>query len=120
MHVVTGARGSGKTELIARLVGGRGDWLGLANATPAGAAVNLQRLAAGCPCCIGRVALQIGLARGLRASRAKRAFVEIADPAHATQLAKVLGEPPLSRSVVAARTIALPADAGLRPADLEP
>lgn len=119
VHIVTGAPGSGKTGLIARLVGARADWLGLANSAPALPATNLKRLAAGCPCCTARVALQIGLARGLRESRATRAFVELVDARHAALLERVLGDAPLSRSVYLARTLALPADAQLSPFDLD-
>ena len=119
VHIVAGAPGSGKTALILRLLRGRADWLGLVNSAPADAPGNLRLLSAGCPCCSGRVALQVGLARGLRASGATRALVELPDSAHALLLTRLLGELPLSLSVVAARALALPRDGGLCCADLE-
>ncbi len=120
VHVVSGAPGSGKTALIARLCSQRTGWLGLVNAVPAGAASNLKPLAPGCPCCTGKVVLQVSLARALRESRASRALVELADPAHARTLEKLLGELPFSLSVASARPILLPVDAGLVAADLGP
>ena len=119
VHIVTGAPGSGKTALVARLCSERPDWLGLVNALPDAAADNLKPLPAGCPCCTGRVVLQVSLARALRATRATRALVELPDPAHARTLEKLLAELPFSLSVTSARQVVLPCDAGLRPADLE-
>lgn len=120
VHVVSGAPGSGKTALIARLCSQRAGWLGLVNAVPAGAASNLKPLAPGCPCCTGKVVLQVSLARALRETRATRALVELADPAHARALEKLLGELPFSLSVAPARPILLPVDAGFVAADLGP
>ena len=116
---MTGAPGSGKSALVARLIRERADWLGLVNAVAPDAGANLKLLSGGCPCCTGRVALQISLARGLRASKAIRAFVELSDPRHATALAQSLGELPLSLSIAEARTIVLPGDALLAASDLE-
>ena len=120
MHVVSGAPGSGKTALIARLCSQRAGWLGLVNAVPAGAGSNLKPLAPGCPCCTGKVVLQVSLARALRETRATRALVELADPAHARALEKLLGELPFSLSVAPARPILLPDDTGLVAAYLQP
>lgn len=118
MHVVSGAPGSGKTTLVARLCAERAGWLGLVNALPAGAGPNLKALAPGCPCCTGRVVLQVSLARALRETRATRALVELPDPAHALTLETLLAASPFSLSVVPARPILLPCDAGLGVADL--
>ncbi len=119
VHVVTGPRGSGKTALIARFCAGRDDWLGLVDALPDEPPAGLRAFSAGCPCCTGKVVLQVSLARGLRESRATRAFVELRDPAHRATLERLLAELPLSLSVVPGRPIELPADASLQAATLE-
>ena len=118
VHIVTGAPQSGKTGMIAGLCAARGDWLGLVNSLPAGAGGNLRLLSAGCPCCTGKVVLQVSLARALRESRAVRAFVELPNPEHAGPLQEILGQLPLSLSVVSARTLTQPVDARIRPSDL--
>ena len=118
VHIVTGAPGSGKTALISRLCRERQDWFGLANALPGNAGAGLRLLSSGCPCCTGRVVLQISLARGLRETRATRAFVEIPGHGHAETLGKLLGEQPFSLSVYCSRSIVLPGDAGLQVTDL--
>ena len=119
VHVVTGPPRSGKSALIERLVRARSDWLGLAGAVPAGAAANLKLLSGGCPCCTGRVVLQVSLARWLRETGATRAFVEMPDSQHAAMLGKLFGEPPLGRSIAEARPIVLPGEALLAASDLE-
>jgi hypothetical protein len=119
VHIVTGAPGSGKSALVSRLCSERVDWLGLVNTLPVAGGAGLRRLSAGCPCCTGKVVLQVSLARGLRESRARRAFVEVGDPEHALSLEKLLGELPLSLSVTCARRITLPAEAGLRAVEFE-
>ena len=58
---------------------------------------NLLPLPAGCPCCTGRVALEIALARHVRERRPERIYIEVPDPAHAPQLAAVIARGPLSR-----------------------
>lgn len=110
VHIVTGAPGSGKSALIARLTGERKDWLGLVNAVPDVATDNLRALSAGCPCCTGRMVLQVSLVRALRDSGASRALVELSDPAHASSLEKLLQAPPFSLSLRAARALVLPRD----------
>lgn len=110
MHIVTGAPGSGKSALITRLTRDRPDWLGLVNAVSGAAANNLRSLIAGCPCCTGRVVLQVSLVRALRESGARRAFVELANPAHAANFAKLLQESPFSLSVRVAPALILPGD----------
>jgi len=119
VHVVAGPPGSGKSALIARLARERGDWLGLSNSVLAGAAANLMLLSAGCPCCTGRVALQVSLARSLRESGASRAFLELGDVRHAAALARLLNELPLSLSLTQARTILLPQDSAISAGALE-
>ncbi len=121
VHVVTGAPGSGKTALIARLCAGRPHWVGLVNGRGlAAAAPNLRALPAGCPCCTGRVALQVTLVRALRETGAQRAFVELPGPEHAANLEKVLADAPLAAALVTARRVCLPLDANLAAADFEP
>lgn len=119
VHVVTGPSGAGKRDFIARLCLQRHDWLGLVNVPSAASAPNLLPLAGGCPCCTGKVVLQVTLARALRATRAGRAFVELSDLTHLAELERALTEPPLGLSVVSARTFGLPQDAGLQAADIE-
>ena len=58
---------------------------------------NLLPLPPGCPCCTGRVALEISLARHVRERRPARIYIEIGDPLHAAQLAAVLAREPLCR-----------------------
>lgn len=110
VHIVTGAPGSGKSALIARLVAADSHWLGLVNRLPDGAQRNLRQLSPGCPCCTGRVVLQIMLARALRQTGATRAFVELADADHAGTLEKLLAESPWNLSMRSARSIVLPHD----------
>jgi CobW/HypB/UreG, nucleotide-binding domain len=120
VHIVTGAPGTGKTAFIARLCAEREDWLGLVNlASSPGAGPNLKPLAAGCPCCTGKVVLQVTLARALRATGAGRAFVELGDAGHLQGLERALGESPLDLSLVISRSISLPRDAGLPVAEFE-
>ncbi len=118
VHIVTGVPGSGKSTLIATLVRQRSDWLGLVNMLSADCGQNLKLFAAGCPCCTGRVVLQVSLVRAMRSTRASRAFVELADAQHAANLARLLAELPFSLSVCAARAVELPRDAGRSVADL--
>lgn len=119
VHVVTGAPGSGKSALIARLTRERADWLGLINAPPGIAADNLKRLSAGCPCCTGRVVLQVSLVRALRDTGARRALIELPDPAHAAALARLLQELPFRLSVRRGRELVLPLDTAVASADLD-
>lgn len=117
VHVVTGTAAAG--ELIGRLCAQRERWLGLVGTAPLIPISNVRSIAAGCPCCTGKVVLQVSLARALRETGATRAFVEISDAAHAASLEHVLADLPLSLSVRSARKIVLPRDAGLEPDDLE-
>jgi len=119
VHIVSGGPGSGKSALVARLCTERREWLGLVNLLPPTAGENVKPLPAGCPCCTGRVVLQVSLARALRATRAARVLVELPDSTHALTLERLLGELPFSLSVASARQVVLPRDAGLVPADLE-
>lgn len=119
MHIVTGAPGSGKSALIARLARDRADWLGLLNALPGAAALNLRVLSAGCPCCTGRVVLQVSLVRALRETGATRVLVELPDSAHAAALARLLQELPFSLSVRRDRDLVLPRDAAVISANLD-
>lgn len=119
VHIVTGAPGSGKSALVARLTRERADWLGLANTLTEPARDNLRQLYAGCPCCTGRVVLQVSLVRALRETGATRALVELANPAHAADFAKQLQALPFSLSVCPAREVVLPRDAAIAAAELD-
>jgi len=112
VHIVTGEAGSGKSALIARLCAGRPDWIGLVNAAPPGGGPGLRLFSAGCPCCTGKVVLQVSLVRALRETRAVRAFVEVAGPEHALMLERSLGEMPFSLSVACEGSIMMTAGAG--------
>ena len=105
VHVVAGAPNSGQSALMARLTKERSEW----------AAISPRA----CPCCVGRVELQIALARLLRERRPERVLVELADGEHLKALERVLAEWPLGQYVVAARSLVLPADEQVRPVDLE-
>jgi hypothetical protein len=107
VHAVIGARGTGKSALIARHAAAHPDWLGFVN-------VRLQDLPnlvvspAGCPCCTARVAMRVALTRLLRERKPSRIYVEMGEFAHAPQLARVLGEWPLSQYVAPAPAVSLP------------
>lgn len=116
VHVVTGAPEAG--AFIERMCAAKADWAGLVQRAPA-LPGNLRAAQSGCPCCTGRVAMQISLARLLRETGARRAFVELPDAGHAIAFARVLAEPPLGQAVAAARQITLPGDDRLTPEDLE-
>jgi hypothetical protein len=105
VHIVTGAPGAQVAQLIARLRAARADWAVLEpNA---------------CPCCVGRVELQVGLVRLLRAHRPARVLVRLVDPAHQAAFERVLSEWPLHQHIVLARAIHLPEDVALTPETLE-
>ena len=106
VHAVGGAPGSGKSDLVARYAEAHPDWLGFVNRRVRDLP-NLVLAPAGCPCCTGRVALQVALARQLRERRPARVHIEIPDPAHARQLAAVLSQWPLSRYVAPAEDVLL-------------
>ena len=55
---------------------------------------------AACPCCVGRVALQVELVRLLRVQQPPGIMIEVADPSHMPALRRALGEWPLSEKVV--------------------
>lgn len=73
---------------------------------------NLLLLPPGCPCCTGRVALEIFLARHVRAHRPQRIYIELQDASHAVELAKVLAREPLSRYLRDAGAASLGAQGG--------
>lgn len=116
-HVVAGSADA--LGLISRLCAARADWIGLVSTLPLIQGPNIRTIAAGCPCCTGKVVLQVSLARALRESRATRVFVQVADTAHATALEKALSEFPLGLSVTPGRRILLPQDGALGPGELE-
>jgi hypothetical protein len=52
-----------------------------------------------CPCCVGRVELQIELARMIREQRPQGVLIELADAAHQPALRWALAEWPLAQYV---------------------
>ena len=52
-----------------------------------------------CPCCVGRVELQVELARLIRAQRPQGVLVELADATHRPALLRALAEWPLAQYV---------------------
>ena len=52
-----------------------------------------------CPCCVGRVAMQVELARLVREQRPRGVVIELANPEHAPALRRALQEWPLAESV---------------------
>lgn len=49
-----------------------------------------------CPCCVGRVQMQVELARLIRQERPPGVQIELADPTHAPALRRALSERPLA------------------------
>jgi hypothetical protein len=52
-----------------------------------------------CPCCVGRVALQVELVRVIREQQPRGVVIELADPAHVPAMRRALGEWPLAEKV---------------------
>jgi len=52
-----------------------------------------------CPCCVGRVELQVALARVIREQRPRGVLIELADASHQTALRRTLAEWPLAQYV---------------------
>lgn len=52
-----------------------------------------------CPCCVGRVAMQVELVRVIRDRQPTGVVIELADPAHLPALRRALGAWPLSETV---------------------
>ncbi len=52
-----------------------------------------------CPCCVGRVELQVELARLLRMQRPQGVLVELLDASHRPTLLRALAELPLAQYV---------------------
>jgi G3E family GTPase len=59
----------------------------------AGEALDVARIAAGCPCCIGNLTMRVTLHRLLR-RRPERLFIALATSAHVEQLRDFLARPP--------------------------
>jgi G3E family GTPase len=113
-HLVSGPAGSGKTGLIVRLVTERGRWLGFINALDARHAHHMLRPAPfGCPCCTGRVAMQVELTRALRETRPRRVLIEVLSTEHLAEVQRALRGEPLGRYLSLGRPLCLPGDAEL-------
>jgi G3E family GTPase len=52
-----------------------------------------------CPCCVGRVELQVELARVIREQRPQGVLIELADASHQPALLRALAEWPLAQYV---------------------
>ena len=52
-----------------------------------------------CPCCVGRVALQVELVRLIRDEQPSGVVIALADPAHLPAMRRALGEWPLAEKV---------------------
>jgi hypothetical protein len=52
-----------------------------------------------CPCCVGRVELQVELARVIREQRPRGVLIELADASHLPALRRALAEWPLAQYV---------------------
>lgn len=76
-------------------------------------------LSAGCPCCTGRVVLQVTLARLLREQRPSRVLVVAVAQTHDDTALAMLREPPLGVYLMEGRPIRLPRDSTLAPEALE-
>jgi hypothetical protein len=97
VHLVAGATRSERSALVARLLEKDTTWRALVPST--------------CPCCVGRVELQVNLARLLRDEKPARVFVELPDPAHLAAFRKALAEWPLSQYLRPVRLLRLSEDA---------
>lgn len=95
---------------------GAREWAARAHATRPGWAVCQS---VGCPCCAGRVVLQVTLARLLREHRPDRVLVVALAQAHEDAALAMLREPPLGDYVMQGRPIRLPQDSALAPEALE-
>lgn len=73
---------------------------------------------AACPCCAGRVEIQITLARVMRERRPQRIFVELANEEHLGAFGRALNQWPLNQYVRSALPIRLPEDRLLSPENL--
>ncbi|MDA0225118.1 MAG: hypothetical protein O2975_03280 [Proteobacteria bacterium] len=102
VHFVSGP---GAREWAARAQAARPDWAVLTSN--------------GCPCCTGRVVLQVTLARILRAQRPSRILVVTAVETHARAALATLREPPLAAYIIGGRALCLPQDSAVLPGDLE-
>lgn len=104
MHLVTGEPGASTSEVVARMLAARPDWVRI--------------VPRGCPCCSARVATQVALTRILREQRPRRVLIELANERHLGALHRALTEWPLSQYVEPGRTIRLPQDEDLAPETL--
>jgi len=105
VHVVIGTQQALGSALMARVAVARPDW----------AVLELLN----CPCCTGRVELQVKLARLLREQRPARVLIGLVESSHGAALRRVLATWPLAQYVVPGRTLSVPEDAALAPEALE-
>jgi len=101
VHLVAGGTRAERSALVAKLLAEHRTWRAL---TPAA-----------CPCCVGRVELQVSLARLLRDEKPARVFVELPDATHLGAFRKALAEWPLAQYLRPAKALHLPEDAAISP-----
>lgn len=99
VHLVAGATRAARGALVAKLLAADNTWRSFAPAA--------------CPCCVGRVELQVSLARLLRDEKPTRVFVELPDASHLAAFRRALAEWPLSQYLRPARALRLPEDAAI-------
>lgn len=115
--VVSGARGAGKTRLLAQRLAGApaGSRLAVLLAERGATALPQRENlivaeATGCVCCVGQVSLRVALTRLLRDTRPEALYVELGEPAHLAQALRTLASPWLA-PVVSIREVVGVADA---------
>ena len=105
VHICVGTERGTAHALLTRLFASRPGW----------AMLELQS----CPCCTGRVELQVRLARLLRERSPQRVLIGYVEPSHQATLERALTNWPLAQYVSAARTLSVPRDANLTAEALE-
>lgn len=79
----------------------------------------LRLVPSGCPCCTGRVVIQVELVRALRQARPERVLIEVPWTDHLDQVDRALRDERLGRYLSLGRRLVLPSDAGLTANALE-
>jgi len=79
----------------------------------------LRRVPSGCPCCTGRVAMQVELARALREARPERVLIEVLSGEHVDRIERALRDEPLGRYLSIGHRLILPRDVALSADALE-
>jgi hypothetical protein len=96
VHVCVGTEPGRARDPIRRLLAARPGW----------AVLELRS----CPCCTGRVELQLRLARLLREQQPTRVLIGFVEPSHRPALERALTSWPLSQYIVPGRALSVPDD----------